>query len=237
MKIEKCTDVSAIHTCGLIYAQPGSGKTTALALQPGRKLIIDIDRSSVAIQSQANQDKIAGLKENAGNIDIIKVGCNMRLFEETLAELEKGAYKDYDLICVDNLSELENQMLIEWGKTGKNDGAPEQRHYLLVQFKLVDYINRFRSLDTNVIFTAWEDLREVIDPSGEKYTKLVPLVARKHVDEICGKCNVVAHLETILDKDGNMKYYFRMAGDRTMSAKDQIYGRRTCKINELIKVE
>ena len=237
MKIEKASDSTKTNMCGLIYAQPGAGKTTALALQPGRKLIIDVDRSSVAIQSKANQEKIPELKANIDNVDIVKVGCDMRLFDATLAELEKGAYKDYDLICVDNLSELESQMLTEWGKVGKNDGAPEQRHYMLVQYKLIDYINRFRDLGTNILFTAWEEQREVIDPSGEKYTMLAPRLSKKRVDDICGKCNVVAHIETIADKDGNVKRIFRLTGDKTVSAKDQLNGRKGCKINDLIKTE
>lgn len=235
MQIEKASDRSASHICGLIYAQPGAGKTTSLALQHGgKKLIIDIDRSSVAIQSPTNQEHIPELKANIDNVDIVKVGCNMRLFEQTLDELEKGAYKDYDLVCVDNLSELESQMLTEWGKVGKNDGAPEQRHYMLVQYKLIDYINRFRELDTNILFTAWEEQRDVTDPSGEKYTQLVPRLSKKRVDDICGKCNVVAHLEAGTDKEGKLRRAFRLTGDRTVIAKDQINGRKFCRIEELI---
>ena len=131
----------------------GTGKTVSLALikTKGRKLIIDIDRSSQVLRTKEASQNIQGLKENLKDIDIINIGLDINKFVDTIKWLESGAYKDYDLICVDNISELENQMLTEYGRVGKNDGAPEMLNYNRVQFKIVDYVRRLRALNTNKI--------------------------------------------------------------------------------------
>lgn len=209
----------------------GTGKTVSLALikTKGKKLIIDIDRSSQVLRTKEASEKIQGLKENLNDIDIINIGLDINKFVETVKWLENGAFKNYDLICVDNISELENQMLTEYGKVGKNDGAPEMLHYNRVQFKIVDYVRRLRALNTNKIFTAWEDRQDVVYPSGEKYTQTVPKLSGKSADTVCGLCNLVAKIEI-----GKEQRYFQLERTKTTYAKDQIKGRKYCAIQDLI---
>jgi phage nucleotide-binding protein len=156
-------------------------------------------------------------------------GEGVNSFIETIKWLEEGAYKNYELICIDNISELENQMLTEYGRIGKNDGAPEMLHYNRVQFKIVDFIRRFRAMDTNVIFTAWEDRQDVIYPSGDKYTQSIPRLSGKSVDTVCGLCNLVAKIEI-----GEKQRYFQLERTKSVYAKDQIKGRKYCTIPELL---
>ena len=209
----------------------GTGKTVSLSLikTKGKKLIIDIDRSSQVLRTKEATENIEGLKEELENIDIINIGLDINKFIETINWLETGAHKDYDLICVDNISELENQMLTEYGRIGKNDGAPEMLHYNRTQFKMVDFVRRFRAMGTNVIFTAWEDRQEVIYPSGEKYTQSIPKLSGKSADTICGLCNLVAKIEI-----GKEQRYFQLERTKTTYAKDQIKGRKYCAIKNLI---
>lgn len=209
----------------------GTGKTVSLALikTKGRKLIIDIDRSSQVLRTKEAVAKIDGLSQELENIDIINIGLDINKFIETINWLESGAKNNYDLICVDNISELENQMLTEYGKIGKNDGAPEMLHYNRTQFKMVDFVRRFRALGTNVIFTAWEDRQEVIYPSGEKYTQSIPKLSGKSADTICGLCNLVGKIEL-----GKEQRYFQLERTKTTYAKDQIKGRKYCALKDLI---
>ena len=231
MQLQKASTLIKPKMCGIVYAAPGSGKTVSLALikTKGKKLIIDIDKSSQVLRTQEAVDKIEGLKENLENIDIVDIGLDINKFLEVLDWLEQGAYKNYELICLDNISELENQMLTEYGRISKNDGAPELLHYNRVQFKIVDYIRRLRALDTNVIITAWSDTQEVIYSSGEKYTRSVPRLSGKSCDTVCGLCNTVAKIEM-----GKEQRFFRLTGTKESYAKDQLKGREYCAIPNLL---
>ncbi|MEG1619860.1 MAG: AAA family ATPase [Eubacterium sp.] len=207
MNIVKATELQTKEITALIYAAPGMGKTTALGYLPGKTLILDIDHSS---------DVLAGNE----NIDIVYIDNNLMNFNPVLQELEGG--HTYDNICVDNLSELEKCMLTEYGKQGKNDGAPELIHYNRTNFKIVDYVRRFRALPGNTVFTAWEEMSEITYPSGEKYTRFVPMLGKKTKDGVCGLCNMVAHLE------------YGKESSQTAYAKDQVYKRKYCEIGGLI---
>lgn len=231
MEIQKASEIITPKICGLVYASPGSGKTVSLALikTKGRKLIIDIDKSSQVLRTKEAIENIEGLKENLENIDIIDIGLDINKFLEVLDWLEQGAYKNYELICLDNISELENQMLTEYGRISKNDGAPELLHYNRVQFKIVDYVRRLRALDTNKIITAWEDRQDVVYASGEKYTQSIPRLSGKSCDNICGLCNLVAKIEM-----GKEQRFFRLERTKETYAKDQIKGRKYCAITDLI---
>lgn len=234
MKIEKASNLIEPKMCGIIYAAPGSGKTVSLALikTKGKKLIIDIDKSSQVLRTQEAVNKIEGLKENLENIDIIEIGLDINKFLEVLKWLEDGAYKNYELICLDNISELENQMLTEYGRISKNDGAPELIHYNRTQFKIVDFVRRLRALDTHKIITAWEDRQDVIYPSGEKYTQSVPKLSGKSADNVCGLCNVVAKICM-----GKNERYFQLESTPSVYAKDQLKGRKYCSLQNLIYEE
>lgn len=234
MKIEKASNLIEPKMCGIIYAAPGSGKTVSLALikTKGKKLIIDIDKSSQVLRTQETVNKIEGLKENLENIDIIEIGLDINKFLEVLKWLEDGAYKNYELICLDNISELENQMLTEYGRISKNDGAPELIHYNRTQFKIVDFVRRLRALDTHKIITAWEDRQDIIYPSGEKYTQSVPKLSGKSADNVCGLCNVVAKICM-----GKNERYFQLESTPSVYAKDQLKGRKYCSLQDLIYEE
>lgn len=231
MQIQKASNIIEPKMCGIIYASPGSGKTVSLALikTKGKKLIIDIDRSSQVLRTKEAVERIDGLKESLENIDIIDIGLDINKFLEVLKWLEDGAYKNYELICLDNISELENQMLTEYGRISKNDGAPELLHYNRVQFKIVDYVRRLRVLDTHKIITAWEDRQDVVYPSGEKYTQSIPRLSGKSVDNVCGLCNLVAKIEM-----GKEQRYFQLERTKTAYAKDQLKGRKYCAISDLL---
>jgi phage nucleotide-binding protein len=231
IKIQKASEEAEMKTCGIVYGPPGAGKTASIPfLLPGeRKLILDIDRSSQVLRSRKAQAVIPGLKEAVASVDIVEIGLDMARWVEAVKWLEDGGWRDYALIVVDNMSELEHQMLTEYGRIGKNDGAPELLHYNRVQFKMVDYVRRFRAMGTNTIFTAWEERMDIVQTDGQKYTQLVPRLSGKSMDTVCGLCNVVARLSM-----GKEQRYFHLERTNTIYAKDQVQGRKHCAIPELI---
>ncbi|GHV55015.1 DNA-binding protein [Synergistales bacterium] len=191
-------------------------KNNAAGGIPGKTLIIDVDRGTSVLPQDCDAD-IVRLDEDLSNL------------KDILTELQDKC--EYDNIAVDSLSELERGMLTVLGRLGKNNGAPELVHYQQADFKLIDYCRQFRSLDANIIFTAWESLGEVISTEGEKYTQARPMLRNKTVDNVCGLCDVVGEI-VISAKDGNR--YVRLSGDANTVAKDRVKKRQFCIFEELI---
>lgn len=208
MSTEKQTD--------LLYGPPGMGKTTLLGQLPGKTLIVDVDRGTSVLQGKAN-------------IDVVRLDESLADLPKVLDMLEKK--NPYDNVCIDSLSELEKAMLTVYGREGKNDGAPEQGHYLKVQFKIADYCRRFRALSGNTIFTAWEMQKEIIAQDGSKYTQARPMLGDKSVDLICGLCDVVGRI-VISTKDGERYVWFEAS--QTVVAKDRLRKRKYCKFEEVV---
>ncbi len=216
MQILKATDITTEKISAVIYAPPGMGKTTLLGMLPGKTLVIDVDCGTVVLKGNPN-------------VDIVKLDESLSGLKETLTYLQKKC--EYDNVCIDSLSELERGMLTVYGRGGKNNGAPELAHYNQVQFKIMDYVRLYRALPANVIFTAWESLTELIHQSGEKYTQTHPMLAGKGSDSVCGLCHIVGRI-MISPKDGER--YVWLEGSPTVVAKDRIFKRKYCKLEDLL---
>jgi phage nucleotide-binding protein len=220
MQILKIADIKTNRISALVYSAPGNGKTSMLGELKGKTLIIDVDRGTSVLAGQTADISVVRLDEDLG--DLFKV----------LENLEKSC--PFDNVCIDSLSELEKTMLTVYGRLGKNDGAPELAHYNRTQFKIAGICRRFRSLDANVVFTAWESKSEHIHPSGEKYTQAMPMLSGKCADTICGLCDIVGRLE-IGSKDDNIgKRYIRLEASPVVIAKDRIYKRKFCTTDKLL---
>lgn len=220
MQITKIADLKNDKVSALIYSAPGNGKTSMLGELKGKTLIIDVDRGTSVLAGQKSDISVIRLDEELN--DLIAV----------IAKLEKDC--PFDNVCIDSLSELEKSMLTLYGREGKNDGAPELVHYNRTQFKIADLCRRFRALNTNVIFTAWESTSDHIHPSGEKYTQARPMLSGKCADTICGLCDIVGRLEISTKDDTAGNRYIRLEASPVVVAKDRIYKRKFCKTNELI---
>lgn len=219
VKIEKATEIKGLKTTALIYAKPGSGKTTSLGMLPGRTLVLDVDRTT-------------GVLKGKENIDIIKVDnlTPLESLNEIIKVFKEGLLNDYDNIALDNLSELERCILAEYGVNGKNEGVPSIGDYQKYQFKVANLVRVLKGFNKNLILTAWEVTELVTSPAGEQYTRFVPKLQSKIVDNICGLCDVVAHLE--INAEGERG--FRLDCAKNVYAKNQRDERKTCKANELI---
>lgn len=220
----------------LLYCPPGVGKSTAIGLiaenTKGKTLVLDIDRT---IDKTIAKNEVV---KDSSRIYTVKVD-NIHTFEdwtENLKELKvmKDEGKlDFENIAVDNISELERCILSDLGSQGKNKGVPAMGDYQYMQFKLVNSLRYMKELGVNIIWTAWEDCGNFVMPDGTSYTRVVPKISNKIVDNICGLCDVVGRI--FVNKDG--RHGVLLEATQNVYAKNQIDSRKACKVEEFCKFE
>lgn len=239
----------AANYTALIYGAPGAGKSTAIGIiaekSKGKTLVLDVDRTITKTLAKREvvkdlskivlrQIEIQSRKEvgEGKQKEVLQVGTwadwEAALLE--LSEMKNSGRLDFENIAVDNISELERCILSDLGAQGKNKGVPAQADYQYMQFKLVNSLRFLKSLGVNVILTAWEDQRQVIDASGNSYTQFVPKCSAKIVDNICGLCDVVGKI--LAKSDGTRGII--LEATQTVYAKNQIDSRKGCKVEEFI---
>ena len=201
---------------GLLYAPSGGGKTcnATLVAAPnrGRNLLICTDNSSIVLR---NFDR--------PNLDIVNVSSVKEFVDTYRAGYES---KKYDNIILDNLSDCIDMWLLELDDSGKFKDF--RQAYQLVYQSLKRLSRESTTLDCNTIFTAWMDTVELTAPSGELITRMQPKIPAKILDNVCGLMNVVAYINTAVDKDGNKRWYYVTESKPTLMAKDQIACRKSC---------
>ena len=227
-------DPSSLPYTALLYCPPGVGKSTAIGLiaeaSEGKTLVLDIDRT--IDRTLAKREVV----KNIDNIYTVKID-NISTFEDwsmTLAELvemKEAGKLDFETIAVDNISELERCILSDLGRQGKNKGVPAQADYQYMQFKLVNSLRYMKSLGVNIVWTAWEDVRQIVSPDGTSYSQLIPKMSLKIVDNICGLCDVVGKI--LVNKDG--EHGILLEATQNIYAKNQIDDRKACKVEEFTK--
>ena len=218
----------------LLYCPPGVGKSTAIGLiaeaGKGKTLVLDVDRT---IDRTLCKHEVV---KNTDNVYTVKID-NINTFEDwtsTLHELvamKEAGKLDFETIAVDNISELERCILSDLGRQGKNRGVPAQSDYQYMQFKLVNSLRFMKSLGVNIVWTAWEDVRNIVSPDGTSYSQLIPKMSLKIVDNICGLCDVVGKI--LVNKDG--EHGILLEATQNIYAKNQIDNRKSCKVEDFSK--
>ena len=220
----------------LLYCPPGVGKSTAIGLaaeaSDGNTLVLDIDRT---IDRTIAKHEIV---KDSSKIYTTKID-NINTFEDwtktlgELTEMKKNGQLEFSTIAVDNISELERCILSDLGRQGKNRGVPAQSDYQYMQFKLVNSLRYMKNLDVNIIWTAWETMDQYTAPDGTGYSRLIPKMSLKIVDNICGLCDVVGKI--LVNKEG--QHGILLEATQNIYAKNQIDNRKTCKVEDFVKFE
>lgn len=243
MTLQKFEDVAASETyTALLYCPPGVGKSTAVGLiaeaSEGNTLVLDVDRTItktlkknevvkdisrlfiVPVENRAKNDK----QNVDGTFDSWKHLLSTELTPKFLQE------NNIRTIAVDNISELERCILSDLGAQGKNKGVPAQSDYQYMQFQLVNSLRYMKGLGVNIVWTAWQDVREIVSFDGTKYSQIIPKVSQKVVDNICGLCDIVGNIA--VNKDGERGII--LEATRTIYAKNQVDNRKACKVSEFV---
>ena len=223
----------------LLYCPPGVGKSTAIGLiaeaSEGNTLVLDIDRTitKTLAKKEIVKDTSKLFIEQVDNINAFEAWTKTLI---ELGEMKKdGRLEEAGIrtIAVDNISELERCILSDLGAKGKNKGVPAMADYQYMQFKLVNSLRYMKTLGVNVIWTAWEDAKDFTHPDGTQYTRLVPKVSAKIVDNICGLCDVVGKI--FVNKES--QHGILLEATQNIYAKNQIDSRKACRIEDFAKFE
>ena len=231
MELKKIENNNLPYTA-LLYCKPGVGKSTAIGViaeaSEGNTLVLDVDRTitRTLAKGEVVKDTSKIFVQEIDNINTFKSWSDI-LKEITPEWLEKNNIKT---VAVDNISELERCILSDLGAQGKNKGVPAMADYQYMQFKLVNSLRYMKSWGVNVIWTAWEVAEDFTHTDGNKYTRILPKISSKIVDNICGLCDVVGWIS--INKEGD--HGILLEATQNIYAKNQIDVRKGCKVNEFI---
>ena len=243
MQLRRIEDMRDAPYTALLYCPPGVGKSTAIGLiaegSEGNTLVLDVDRtisrtlskgevvkdtSKVFVVQVENRSK----NDRTGSAGTFESWKNL-LKNEITPEFLKA--NDIRTVAVDNISELERCILSDLGAQGKNKGVPAMADYQYMQFQLVNSLRAMKGWGVNIIWTAWEDRRDVVMPDGTAYTQMIPKISAKVVDNICGLCDVVGRI--FVNKDG--EHGIRLEASQNVYAKNQVDMRKACHVEDFAK--
>ncbi|EAC7505530.1 DNA-binding protein [Listeria monocytogenes] len=166
----------------MIYAKPGAGKTTTVKYLKGKTLMLDCDGTSKVLSGLPN---------------ITIATLDPRNPVQDMADFygyAKAHAEEYDNVVIDNLSHYQKLWLMFNGRNTKS-GQPELQHYGIFDTHLIDLISVFNNLsNTNIVYTAWENTRQIQMESGQLYNQFLPDIREKVVNHVMGIVPIVARL-------------------------------------------
>lgn len=226
----KAEDLSVNKGTYMIYANPGVGKTYTLGYLPGKTLVLDVDGSSSTLKKHPNNQNIEVWKLDSSNI--------WQEWMETISDLvtNKTTYeKQFDNICVDNVSELFKAQLEDLGKKGKNNGVPSQADYQRVDFMNLRGLRALNNLDCRIVLTAWETTDTYTELNGQFFTRSMPDIRTKILNNFLGLCDVVGRLVIKKDEDGKVTRGLILQPNQSVYAKNRLDECKGCLVENLIE--
>ena len=234
MELKRIENKNLPYTA-LLYCKPGVGKSTAIGLiaeaSEGNTLVLDVDRTIMRTLAKGEivKDTSKVFVQEVDNINTFESWT--QLLKDIGADDGKFLKENnITTVAVDNISELERCILADLGAKGKNKGVPAMADYQYMQFKLVNSLRYMKSWNVNVVWTAWEASEQYTHPDGTQYTRLLPKISTKIVDNICGLCDIVGWIT--INKDG--EHGILLEATTNIYAKNQVDSRKGCKVNEFI---
>lgn len=228
----KKIDATNLPYTALFYGKNGAGKSTLIGLtaeaSEGKTLVLDVDRTvqRTLAKKEVVKDTSKILVQEIDNVNTFDG------WTKTLTEITPEFLKENDIrtVAVDNVSELERCILSDLGAKGKNRGVPAMADYQYMQFKLVNSLRYMKNWGVNIILTAWETAEAFTHPDGTQYTRMLPKISSKIVDNICGLCDIVGWVS--VNKDGD--HMILLKATQNIHAKNQVDTREFCKADEFI---
>lgn len=202
----------------MIVGESGAGKTTNATLAKTEKRIklICTDNSSIVLQNfdRPNVD-VENVYDMKGFMDAFHSTCNN---------------DKYSMIILDSLSDYFDMAILEMEASGQYRDMRMAYGALYNQIKRL--VREATAAKCDVVFTAWQDIIEMTLPTGERVQRVQPKLPGKIINNVCGLCNIVAHVQTAMDGD-KKRWYYVMEASPALLAKDQLKCRKSCLPEDL----
>lgn len=223
MQIKKATDLKRNKDWRImVYAKPGTGKTSLVQYLKGKTLVLDMDDSSKVL---------AGLQ----NVDVISFD---RVHpDEFITEFLKEAsqlIKDYDNLVIDNISSFEKDWFVERGRSSKNGISNEIQDYS----QWTNYFARIMTTiyllkNINILVTAWENQREITTERGQMFNQYAPQIRDSVRDNLMGLTDIVGRM--IINPDTGNRGII-LEGNDAVYAKNRLDQRKATPAEELFLI-
>ena len=126
-------------------------------------------------------------------------------------------------VVIDNMSELVELLILDYTKQ-RNKKFPELKEHGDTSYKIREWMHNFRDLvyqDINVVFNAWEFIKDIKSQDGVLLSKNIPMIGNKIAFQCCGIVDCVGHLE-VHEKSG--KRWVRFGPSNQYLTKTQFKG-------------
>lgn len=202
----------------ILYAKPGTGKTSSAKFLKGKTRILDLDNSAKVL-------------DGLSNITIDQLDRSQP--EEDMLEFLKSAKQridGFDNLIIDNISSFEKDWFVEKGRGSHNGISNELQDYSQWTNYFARIMTEIYTLPVNILITAWETSRQITSANGQQFNQYAPEIRTSVMDGLLGLCDVVGRL-TVNPKTGNRGVILQ--GDDSIYAKNRLDNRQACPINEL----
>ncbi len=203
----------------IIYSDPGVGKTTCASTLPAGKTLI--------INSEAGLGPLLGTEHLVFNLRE-----STKSVEDTISEIhlllktKKAPFENITNVVIDNMSELVELLILDYTKQ-RSKQFPELKEHGDTSYKVREIMHNYRDLvydNYNVVFTAWEFIKEIRNNEGILLSKTLPMIGNKIAFQMCGIVDCVGHLE-VYEKTG--KRWLRFGPSNQYLTKSQFKGLET----------
>lgn len=212
----------------LIYAPSGGGKTVCSTLvtapNRGKNLLLCSDNSYIVLSNESFKRKNLTVEVVNHWLNKSATGEPQKYFTKQFEDAVSS--QQYDTIIVDNISDIFDMAILEFDEHGRIKDP--RQYYQIVYQELKRLARKAAQVDCNVIFTAWTDLQEVPQPTGERIMRTQPKLPNKILDNFLGLTQIVAYVTNATDNSGNRRWYYHLEGAPSMYAKDQAFNRKNC---------
>ena len=204
----------------ILYANPGTGKTTCVKYLPGKTRIFDLDNSAKVLAGIGNV--------TVDEMDRTHPEEDMKQYLEQASELIVG----YDNLVIDNVSSFEKDWFVEKGKGSHNGISNELQDYSQWTNYFSRVMTAIYALPVNVLTTAWETQRQITTENGQQFNQYAPEIRQSVMDGMLGLCDVVGRL--IINPKTNGRGVM-LQGNDSIYAKNRLDNRTMCAAKDLFR--